>query len=316
LLKIADERPRQFAKYFLFPGAATGFCMLWPYLIQARPSHFYAGQTSARDAILDTFEASFLYKWTDDVFNSLGAVPSAPGSWQERVANFGEYLFLPGLFLLVAAGFFLAWRAQPESASKQNAQCRIFAGAAVASVTLMLALHVVAKVHYPNSRFCLFLIPLFTVGALLAAREIHFRFPSPILRVLGLLLAAMVVTDYALSLQTKSFRYNAYDVISRELYEAIANDARSRRLTNVRVGGSWWYEPEINYYHRRYKANWMLEYDIKDRSYWWQTPNSLVPADYDYFVFTPAGDPGVIGPRVRTIYQDEFRHITIVAISH
>src|SRR5260370_31603413 len=99
----------------------------------------------------------------------------------------------------------------------------------------MVALHVVAKVRYPNSRFCLFLIPLFTVGALLAAREIYFRFPSPILKVVGLLLAAMVVTDYALSLQTKSFRYNAYNVISRDLYEAIANDAHARILTKSRV---------------------------------------------------------------------------------
>jgi hypothetical protein len=58
----------------------------------------------------------------------------------------------------------------------------------------------------------------------------------------------------------------------------------------------------------------MMEYDIKDRSYWWQTPNSLVPADYDYFVFTLAGDPGLIGPRVRTIFRDDLRKITVVAI--
>src|SRR5260370_29931888 len=108
LLRIADQRLQQFAKYFLLPGAATGFCILWPYLIQARPSHFYAGRTSARDAIRDTFEASFLYKWTDDVFASLGAVPSVPGSWQEHVTNLGEYLFLPALFLLVVAAFFLS----------------------------------------------------------------------------------------------------------------------------------------------------------------------------------------------------------------
>jgi hypothetical protein len=31
----------------------------------------------------------------------------------------------------------------------------------------------------------------------------------------------------------------------------------------------------------------MLEYDIKDRSYWWQTPNSLVPTDYDYSSLHP-----------------------------
>ncbi len=237
----------------------------------------------------------------------------AVGRNKPRVS--GEYFLFPALFVLVVAGFFLAWRAQPGSASRQNASCRIFAGAAIGSILLIVFLHLAIHVDYPNSRYCLFAILLFTVGGVLAAREIHFRFPSPVLKVLGLLLAATVVADYSLSLQTKSFRYNAYDVISRDLYEAIAKDAHSRRLTNVRVGGTWWYEPEINYYRRRYKADWMLEYDVKDRSYWWQTPNSLAPADYDYFLFTPAGDPGLAGPRVRTIYQDEPRHITIVAIS-
>jgi len=316
LFKFADTRLRQFASYFLAPGAVVGFCILWPYLIQARPSNFYAGQGRARDAIRDIFAASFLYKWTDDVINSRGAVPSAPGSWQARVTDLGEYVFLPALLVLVVVGFFLARRAQPGSASARNAHCRIFGGAAIASVALIVALHVAAKVHYPESRLCLFLIPLFTVGAFLAAREIHVRFPSPFLKAFGLLLAAIVVYGYALSLQAKSFRYNAYDVISRDLYQAIANDARPRGLTNVRVGGTWWYEPEINYYRRRFKADWMLEYDIKDRSYFWQTPNSLTPADYDYFVFTPEGDPGLTGPRVRTIFQDEPRHIAIVAISH
>ena len=315
LLKFADNPLQQFAKYFLIPGAAAGFCILWPYLIQARPSNFYAGQGRARDAIRDIFAASFLYKWTDDVFNSRGAVPSALGSWQHRVTDLGEYLLLPALFFLVAAGFFLARRAQPGSAGARNAQCRIFGGAAIASVALVVALHVAAKVHYPDSRLCLFLIPLFTVGAFLAAQEIQFRFPSPFLKALGLLLAAMVVSDYALSLQTKLFRYNAYDVISRDLYQAIANDAFLCGLTNVRVGGTWWYEPEINYYRRRYNADWMLEYDVKDRSYYWQTPNSLTPADYDYFVFTHEGDPGLTGPRVRTIFRDGPRRITVVAIA-
>jgi hypothetical protein len=317
LLKAADKRLQQFAAYLFVPGVVSGFCLLWPYLIQARPSHFYAGQASARDSLRDIFQASFLYKWTADIYSSsLGAIPPPAGSWQERATELGAFVFFPLLFCALTAGVILAWRTAHAPSSNQNRHCRIFGGAASASVALMVALHVLAKVHYPDSRLCLFMIPLFTVGAILVAREVHLRLPSPLLTALGLLLAAIVLADYSLSLQTKSFRYNAYDVISRDLYEAIANDARSRGLANVRVAGTWWYEPEINYYRRRYQAAWMLEYEIKDRSYFWQTPNSLAPADYDYFVFIPASDPGLTGPRVRTIYRDEPRHVTIVAISH
>jgi hypothetical protein len=181
---------------------------------------------------------------------------------------------------------------------------------------LMVALNLAAKVHYPNSRYGLFLIPLFTLGSLLAGREIYFRFPRWPLKAAGYLLAAAVVLNYSSCVQTASFRYNAYDVISRGVCQAISSDAQERSLNDVRVGRTWWYEPEINFYRRRYKANWMMEYDIKDRSFWWQTPNSLATADYDYFVFTSAGDPGLAGPRVRTIFRYDPRGITVVGISH
>jgi hypothetical protein len=314
LLQFADTRLQQFAKYFLLPGALVGFCILWPFLIQWRLAANNLYKLKASEALRDIFCASFLYKWTDDVRNSLGAVPTAHGSWQERATDLGEYLFFPALFVLVVIGFLFARRAQQGGSDKQGVQYRVFAGTAIGSILLIVFLHLAAHIEYPISRYCLFVIPLFTVGALLAARQIHLHFPSPLLKALGLLLAATVVTDYALSFQTKSFRYNAYDVISRDLFEAIANDARLRSLTNVRVGGTWYYEPEINFYRRRYKASWMLEYDIKDRSYWWQTPNALVPTDYNYFVFIPAGDPGLSGPHVRTIFRDGLRNVTIESI--
>jgi len=57
------------------------------------------------------------------------------------------------------------------------------------------------------------------------------------LKGIGLLVAAIVILDHALSLQTISFRSKAYDVISLGLYQAIANEARTLGLTNVRVGG-------------------------------------------------------------------------------
>ncbi len=317
LLKTADYRLRQFIKYFLVPGAVTGFCLLWPYLIQVRPSHFYAGQTNARSAIRDVFEASFLYKWTDDTYSpSLGALPVRAGSWQEHVTDLGAYVLFPLLLCTVFVGVILARRATDGSRTKEIRYCRIFGNAALANVALIVVLHMTAKVHYPDSRLCLFLIPLFTVGGLLAAREIHNRFPLQPLKALGLLLAAIVISDYALAINVKSFRYNAYDNISRDLYQAIEKDALSRGLTNARVGGTWWYEPEINFYRLRHRAKWMLPYEIKDRSYWWQTPGALEPAAYDYFVFVPPSDPQLTGPRVRTIFHDEKTQATIIANAH
>jgi 4-amino-4-deoxy-L-arabinose transferase-like glycosyltransferase len=313
LLKFRDRKLRDFASWFLVPGAVAGFCFLWPYLIQARwapnKTHFENAALAARDI----FNASFLYEWTDDIFNVLGAVPSPPGSWQEKVTDLGAYVLFPLLFLLVGFGLLLALRKPAESRGAQRAQCQVFAGAAVTSVLLIVFLRLTTEIDYPFSRYCLFLIPLFTVGGILAAQQISARFPRSYLRAAGLLIAAIVVFDYALSLQVTQFRYNAYDVISLKLYQTIAGDAQRRALTNVRVGGTWWYEPEINFYRRKFNATWMAEYDVKDKSYFWQSPHALEPSQYDYFVFTPASDPGLTGPHVRTVFHDSVRAITVVA---
>jgi hypothetical protein len=179
-----------------------------------------------------------------------------------------------------------------------------------------VALHFLTNVNYPNTRYGLFLIPLFTIGGVLAVREISAQFPSRVLKGWGLLISALIVLLYSHSLNAVTFRYNKYDSISRDLYDAIERDALSRRLTNVRVGGTWWYQPEIDFYRLRFHAAWMREYEIKDSSYWWQTPGAPDPSAYDYFVFIPANDPHLTGPSIRTLFHDKKTQATIIAISH
>ena len=69
------------------------------------------------------------------------------------------------------------------------------------------------------------------------------------------------------TLNTRYFRYNAYDAISRTAFQSILGDAQSRGLTSapgsVRIGGTWWYEPEMNFYRRRHKTDWLSVYDVK-----------------------------------------------------
>jgi hypothetical protein len=314
LMKCGDRRLRVFAQHLIVPGFLVGFSILWPYLIQARLGQAKIYLDNASDSLRDVFNASFLYKWTEDVHSNLSAVPLAAGSWQERVSDLGVYLFLPLLFCFVAFGLILLFCSPNISRMSQNAHCKIFGGTAVACIVFIVVLHIVAKIDYPLSRYCVFLVPLFTISSLLIAHEVYFRLPRYFLKNAGLLIAAVVVSDYVLSLNMTGFRYNAYDTVSRELFLSISSDARSRGLTSVRLGGTWWYEPEINFYRRRYHTDWIMPYDIKDRSSSWQTPNSLAPADYDYFVFTPANDPGLEISRVRIIFQDATRHVTVIAI--
>src|SRR5260370_13161001 len=307
---------RGFVQWTILPGAAAGLFLMWPFLMQARPYHFYVGYGRATDTLRDVFNSTFLYRWTDDFFLNLGGQLPAPGSWQELASNAGTYFVLPLLVVLLIAGALVRGKESAESETKQTALRRFFCGASAGCVILIAALHFTVHLKYPVSRTCLYVIPLFTVSCLLLAKEFSARVRLPVLTIAGLLLAGLVLLDYASAAQARSFRYNAYYIISRDLYQAIEKDALSRGLTNARVGGTWWYEPEINFYRVRYKAKWMLPYEIKDRSYWCQTPGALEPAAYDYFVFVLPSDPHLESPRVRTIFHDEKTKAMIIAIAH
>jgi len=312
--RMSGRTLRIFGRCFIVPGVFAGLFVMWPFLIQARPWQFYIGMQRASDALRDFFNSSFLYKWTDDVYSaSLSAIPSPAGSWQLRLSDLGVYVIFPLLFFFVFLGLIFVSRSSTQSREREMARCRLLGVAAIACVLLAVVFRMLLHVKYPVSRTCLYFIPLFTLSTLLIGRELSFRFPRYHLKVLGLIIAAVVIFDYALSLNTKYFRYNAYDAISRQLYLSISNDALARGLTGVRVGGTWWYEPEINFYRRRYGATWMEPYDVEDRSYFWQSPSALPPAQYDYFVFTPASDPGLTGPGVKTIFHDQVTGATIVA---
>lgn len=313
----AGKALRDFERYFIVPGIATGLIILWPFAIQARAAQFGRGLHTLRDFLRDAFMSSFLYKWTDDIYSpSLGAVPPLPGSWQSRVLDLGVYILLPLLFCFVLGGLAYVVFSASEKRRTQQAYCQLFGGAAIGCVAVIMLLRLGAKVDYPVARFCLYMIPLFTISGLLFARELAVCFPRfHIVRALTVLIAVTVAADYAMSLNTKYFRYNAYDVISRDVFHAISNDAKSRSFPKARIGGTAWYEPQMNFYRRRYHANWLSAYEVVDISFGWQDPNAAAPGEYDYFLFTPANVPALTGSRVRTIYHDDKTQLTILAIA-
>jgi hypothetical protein len=294
------------------PGAIVGFSIFWPFLIQARPSQFAMGLPALSDSLRDNFNSSFLYKWTGDIYSiSLGALPISKGTSLRLISDLGIVVILPLLFVFVLVGTLLLWR-QTRDISRGDTAF-VFAATAIFSVLLNWVLHVIIRMNYPVARTSLYLVPLFSIAAILVAREFSSRISFVGFKIAALLIAIVVITDYAASFNTKYFRYNRYDVISHQLYQTIYTDARSRGLATVRVGGTWWYQPEIDFYSRRYRAAIMAPYDIVDWSYWWNTPGALSPANYDYFVFTSSNDPHLTGPRVRTIFHNAQFDVTVEA---
>jgi hypothetical protein len=309
-------------KYLVVPGTALGVFILWPFIIQMRLHQFGIGLPTASAMLRDVFNTSFLYKWTGDTYSpSLGAQPPTLDSWQQWLSDAGIYVLLPLLLVVVTAGLF-SISSQSSTALRINkAHGQLFCGAAVASVAMIFGLHLILKANYQYSRTTLYAISFFTLGALLTLDEFTIRIRSYALRIICFLLIVAVLCDYVISLNTRYFRYNAYDSISRSLFQTIANDAKSRGLNPVRVGGTWWYEPEMNFYRRRYKADWMMPYEVKHPSYPYQAANLLTPKDYDYFLCTPDNTLCVLestasfgGKQPRTLFFDPATKLTVFAI--
>lgn len=321
-LRVPPLRPvrdvlRAFARCFILPGVLVGLFILWPFLIQARPQHFYVGYDSIGDSARDLFSSSFLYKWTDDQYATLGAVPSASNSWQQRVSNLGIFVMLPACLLFLLGFLVFLRRTSRASPPGLKGKALLFGGATLTCVVVVLLLHFLAHVKYPLSRTALYAIPLFSISIFLEGAtivDLGSNSLRPLLRIVGSVVILTVLIDYAASLNKSYFRYNAYDRISRELFLAVMRDAQPRHVADLRIGGTWWFEPEINFYRRRYKATILLPYDVKDPTYPFQATNSLIPRDYDYFVYTEKNRPDLTGRRVREVFRDPVTDLTAVAI--
>jgi uncharacterized membrane protein len=302
---------QSFLQWFLLPGAVAGSFILWPFLIQVDRGMFYVGYRHLPDSLRDLFNSFFMYKWTS---NSFGSSAPTPGTWQHLTSDIGALGLLPILLIFLSAGgATVVLRGRRGRLAGQSSQSLLFAGAAVGCAALWFVLHLAAGLLYPLDRTFLFSVPLFTVAAILIGRDVASLFSARTLRVAGFLVIGAVIADYAAALHVRYCRYAAYDAISRKIFLSIADDVRNTTVGQERVGGVWVFEPEMNFYRIRYAARWMAPYDVKDPSYPYETKNSLVPSDYDYFLYMSTNDPHLPSDRVRVLFHDPVIGITVIA---
>lgn len=301
-------------RWLVIPGSAVALFILWPYLIQAQPSSFHFGYDRLTVFLRELIDSSLLYKWTDETYANLGAHPLSAGSWQYLLSTGLSFVALPSLTLSIAAGFVFTLRNSPlVERSSQRTWCQLFCGATIGCICLLVLLHLIMRSDYPVVRGCLYLIPLYTVSTALIARELTSRAPARV-RIFAVCVGLLITTDYLCSLQMSTFRYNGYDARSREAFVNIFKDAQERGLRDVRFGGTWWYEPELNFYRLRYRANQIHTYEVIDPSAPLVSQNLLRPADYDYFCFTSENKFDIGNLRSRVVFHDDKTDITIAAI--
>ena len=300
--------------WLVLPGAAVALFILWPYLIQATRSSYQFGYPRLPVFLRELVDSSLLYKWTEETYANLGARGFIAGSWQKVISTWLSFIALPLLTLWIAAGFVSSLRKSPISdRSSQRTWCQLFSGATIGCVCLLVVLHLVIHDDYPVIRGCLYLIPLYTVSAALIACEVAPRVPAAV-RLVSLCVMVMIATDYLLSLQASTFRYNVYDARSREAFVTILKDSEARGLKDVRIGGTWWYEPEFNFYRLVYKAKQIRMYEQTEPSAPFIPQRQLRATDYDYVCFTSDNKPDLRNVGWRVVFHDDKTDMTIAAI--
>ncbi|MGO9110000.1 MAG: glycosyltransferase family 39 protein [Thermoguttaceae bacterium] len=295
------------------PSLTISLFILWPYLIEAKSSSYNFGYHKLSVFLREFVDSSLLYRWTDETYANLGARPLVGGSWQHLVSTGLSFVALPLLTLAIAVGFGVTL-CKPRLLDRpsQRTWCCLFCGATIGCTCLLVLLHLIMLSDYPVIRGCLYLVPLYTVSGALIAREFGFR-RTAALRLVGVCVSLVIATDYLASLQMSTFRYNVYDARSREAFMSISKDAERRGLQEVRLGGTWWYEPELNFYRLRYHANRIRTYEMNDPSAPFGAQGLLRPADNDYFCFTSENKPDGGNVNWRVIFHDYKTDITIVA---
>ncbi|HOQ44765.1 MAG TPA: hypothetical protein PLA43_08455 [Bryobacteraceae bacterium] len=230
----AGEQIVPLVKKLALPFFAIAIPILAVPLLHAEPSNFYYGAPDFGTSLNTLVESSLAHG------------DAAPPAWAGTTAR----AVLP---LLAAA--MLLWGIR--TARERAFHVTMAAGALLLSTLTLVAAHQILGVPYPWTRTGLYLIWLFLVLCLTlweaTARERGFRGLLPLVfGTVCVLLAGMFVAQF----ETRYY-YDFRD-------DAQVN-AMMRRVSTIDsgrpacIGGSWRFEPTVNYYRLRYRLTWIEE---------------------------------------------------------
>ncbi len=226
--KVKDTKSSTIV-WLLVPFVVIDWILLFDPLSQATRGNFYVGSLSVGEAVLSLVQPSF------SLFTA--AVVLQVIAW----------VLLPFVFAMLA---FLAYHVirRWETATVGAMILALSATTMVLTFALLIAAFLLFDVPLPAGRTGLYWIPLFTLACLAAVAT------KP--RVL-IVFASLLVLVYLAELRTNYYADWGYDRHSNQLIAAIAQ--RNRTHSPVTIGGSWQYEPSLNFYREKLRYTWMKE---------------------------------------------------------
>ncbi len=282
---LARRAALRYLAAFLLPAAAL---IALP-LSHARRDSFYYGSTKFEDT------------WNTLAQGSLLCSQPAflPPTWQAPYHSLVAQIVhlmpwtIAALALPFAYALFAAARARFQNLDRASATLLLSASTLAVTVGGLLAAHWIFALLYPMDRTGLYLIPLVTLTALAAAA-------GPLLPRAFQAAVVLFIVLFAAAFHTTYYRDWPY---CRPLKQMLSLAAASRPAgAIVHLGGSFVFEPPLNFYRETQHLAWYAPVVRAD-------PNA--PADF-YFLFDE--DLAVIPRhRLRVLFQDPVSLATLAA---
>jgi hypothetical protein len=286
---------------FVTPAALTAYAILILPLSSASKDSFYLGAASAKASLNTMVEFS--------LFHHLLSGPTAtvlPGAgfWRPLLM-----VFVPLVLAATAAACLVAalrWRRQASFRRLEGPDRFLLlgGGSLLTSVVLQAVTHWAFGLPYPHGRTGLYLIPLFVLTVFALWASIRKYRLAAILASLPLgALALLALAHFLVYFQTNHYAEWRFDRSTKHMVQLIRERQRIEPRPKVRVGGTWLFEPTLNFYRQMYRLAWMEPVERKD-------PND---GNYDYYILS-LEDSSLVATRGLTVlYTDPFAGAVLAA---
>jgi hypothetical protein len=301
--------------WLALPGPLLAAVFTWPLLRGMDRSQLYAGWSSLGDSVEELVASSIFHAATSiSSASDLVKSPQAllgPGTGRAAVVWLAAHVALP-IASVVASGAVIALAVQ---ARRQGGFGRLrvadrlavlCAGACVLTLVLEIVLNGWFLVNYPPDRAAIWMVPLWTLTALLllsCASDARAGWQRAV-GWLGAAAGLVVLSAYLANFQVSYFKTWRYDAGTKAFWTRIAAASNVRGAAPLRVGGQWVFEPSVNFYRRVAPAGPVLPF---------QRLADPDPMQFDYFVFNPIDFPELDMSRLTVVAEEPGSGVRLVA---
>lgn len=277
------------------PGFVVAFVLLILVISRAEAGSFYVGTSNTKLALLSLAGPSLLYQPV------LPFIPSLTESLSWLLDRWVSQIFIAAVLLCIAILYFRRRQGRTGSQAGPVWPALLVVTICILICSLLVWLsHAVFHLPYPEGRTGLYALLLIPLGLLLAADQLRSgaRWSKAAGAILQVALAVIGILQLG-QIDTRYYISWKYDASTESMLKII--DARERgESRKVRIGGTWLFEPSINFYREYSKYSWMGPVRREE-----------IKPGFDYYLLANEDSYHIDRLHLRTLWADELSGSTL-----